>query len=102
MSPAQASAVRLLDGSLARIGLDGPPDPETVPVVDLRGRPLRDLRVSVTDRCNLRCAYCMPEEHYEWLPNGSFLSIDELSRVIGAFADAGVSKVRLTGGEPLL
>jgi GTP 3',8-cyclase len=71
-------------------------------VVDARGRPLRDLRLSVTDRCNLRCAYCMPEEDYEWLPRENFLSFEELETVVAAFADLGVSKVRLTGGEPLL
>lgn len=71
-------------------------------VADLRGRPLRDLRVSVTDRCNLRCAYCMPEEHYRWLPHESHLSVVELATVIEAFVATGVRKVRLTGGEPLL
>lgn len=71
-------------------------------VADLRGRPLRDLRVSVTDRCNLRCAYCMPEEHYRWLPHESHLSVTELASVVQAFVATGVRKVRLTGGEPLL
>lgn len=71
-------------------------------VADLRGRPLRDLRVSVTDRCNLRCAYCMPEEHYQWLPHESHLSVEELASVVQAFVATGVRKVRLTGGEPLL
>jgi cyclic pyranopterin phosphate synthase len=71
-------------------------------VVDERGRALRDLRLSVTDRCNLRCAYCMPQEDYAWLPREDFLSFDELTTLVGAFADVGVTKVRLTGGEPLL
>lgn len=71
-------------------------------VADRRGRPLHDLRVSVTDRCNLRCSYCMPEEHYQWLPHESHLSASELSTLIEAFVAVGVRKVRLTGGEPLL
>ncbi len=69
---------------------------------DLLGRPLRNLRISVTDRCNLRCRYCMPEAEYVWLPRESILSFEELDRVAGIFAGLGVSKVRLTGGEPLL
>lgn len=73
-----------------------------VAVADRRGRLMSDLRVSVTDRCNLRCTYCMPEEHYEWLPASWHLTVDELSTVIGSFVAAGVRKVRLTGGEPLL
>lgn len=71
-------------------------------VVDRRGRPIADLRVSVTDRCNLRCAYCMPEDDYEWLDRREFLSFEELTELIAAFGDLGVTKVRLTGGEPLL
>ena len=69
---------------------------------DLRGRPLRNLRLSVTDRCNLRCAYCMPAEEYTWLPKTGLLSFEELERVVDAFALLGVTKLRLTGGEPLL
>jgi cyclic pyranopterin phosphate synthase len=70
--------------------------------VDLHGRPLRVLRVSLTDRCNLRCEYCMPEDEYAWLPRADLLSFDEIARLVDAFTDAGVTKVRLTGGEPLL
>jgi len=74
--------------------------------IDTRGRPLRDLRVSVTDRCNLRCHYCMPREvfgpGFVFLPHRDLLRFEEIVRVVGAFARAGVSKVRLTGGEPLL
>lgn len=70
--------------------------------LDRLGRPLRDLRVSVTDRCNLRCAYCMPEDHYRWLPREEILTFEELSRLVDAFCATGVEKVRLTGGEPLL
>jgi GTP 3',8-cyclase len=69
---------------------------------DLLGRPLRNLRISVTDRCNLRCRYCMPEAEYVWLPRESILTFEELDRVAGIFAGLGVTKVRLTGGEPLL
>jgi cyclic pyranopterin phosphate synthase len=71
-------------------------------LVDLLGRPLRSLRVSVTDRCNLRCQYCMPEEDYAWLPREDLLSFEEVGRTVDAFAALGVDKVRLTGGEPLL
>jgi GTP 3',8-cyclase len=66
------------------------------------GRPLRNLRISVTDRCNLRCRYCMPEAEYVWLPRASILTFEEIDRVAGIFAGLGVSKIRLTGGEPLL
>jgi len=71
-------------------------------IVDRFGRPLRNLRLSVTDRCNLRCSYCMPEEEYAWLPRGDILTFEEVKRLIDVFADLGVDKVRLTGGEPLL
>ncbi len=69
---------------------------------DALARPLRNLRISVTDRCNLRCAYCMPEEDYVWLPNGEILSFEEISALVDRFIALGVRKVRLTGGEPLL
>ncbi len=69
---------------------------------DLLGRPLKSLRVSVTDRCNMRCRYCMPEEEYVWLPREAILSFEEIERLVGVFARLGVDKVRLTGGEPLL
>ena len=69
---------------------------------DQHGRPLGNLRLSVTDRCNLRCAYCMPEEDYAWLPRGDLLSFEELARLVDAFTALGVDRVRLTGGEPLL
>ncbi len=70
--------------------------------LDARGRPLSSLRISVTDRCNLRCAYCMPEEDYVWLPNAEILSFEELNTVVAAFCAQGVDRVRLTGGEPLV
>ena len=71
-------------------------------LVDTRNRPLRNLRVSVTDRCNLRCGYCMPEEEYVWLPREEILHFEEVSRLVDVFIELGVDKVRLTGGEPLL
>ena len=72
------------------------------PITDTFGRPLRNLRVSVTDRCNLRCQYCMPEEEYVWLPREDLLTFEEISELVGIFTEVGVDKVRLTGGEPLL
>lgn len=73
-----------------------------VPVGDTFGRPLRSLRLSVTDRCNLRCKYCMPEEDYVWLPREDVLTHEEMASLTGYFTDLGVDRVRLTGGEPLL
>src|SRR6266478_2157867 len=69
---------------------------------DVFGRPLLNLRISVTDRCNLRCRYCMPEEEYGWLPREKLLSFEEISELAGIFTEVGIEKVRLTGGEPLL
>jgi len=71
-------------------------------MLDRHGRPLGTLRLSVTDRCNLRCVYCMPEDEYVWLPDESILSVDEIERVVRAFAALGAREVRITGGEPLL
>lgn len=75
-------------------------------IIDTLQRPLRDLRVSVTDRCNMRCRYCMPKEvfgpGFRFLPRRELLSFEEITRIVGAFARVGVRKVRLTGGEPLL
>ncbi|MGY4828818.1 GTP 3',8-cyclase MoaA [Sphaerotilaceae bacterium SBD11-9] len=80
--------------------------PSTGLLSDTLGRPLRDLRISVTDRCNFRCGYCMPKEvfdkHYAFLPHGSLLSFEEITRTARLFAAHGVQKIRLTGGEPLL
>ena len=73
-----------------------------MPTLDRFGRPLRSLRVSVTDRCNLRCLYCMPEADYVWLPKETLLSFEEIAAIVDAFTDLGVDRVRLTGGEPLL
>ena len=71
-------------------------------IADRFNRPLGSLRVSVTDRCNLRCRYCMPEQNYVWLPKQSILTFEEITRLVGVFTSLGADKVRLTGGEPLL
>ena len=71
-------------------------------LLDSLDRPLQSLRVSVTDRCNLRCAYCMPEERYQWLERDEILHFGELSALVDAFCELGVDKVRITGGEPLM
>ena len=73
-----------------------------MPFLDAYGRPMRNLRVSVTDRCNLRCSYCMPEEEYSWLPKGDILSLEEIAKLVEIFTLNGVKKLRLTGGEPLM
>lgn len=73
---------------------------------DKFGRPLRDLRISVTDRCNFRCPYCMPAEifgeSYQFLPKADILTFEEITRLAGIFVEMGVNKLRITGGEPLL
>ena len=78
----------------------------TVALEDRFHRPLRDLRVSITDRCNFRCVYCMPKEvygrDYEFLPRRDLLTFEEIARLAGVFAGLGVEKIRLTGGEPLI
>ena len=71
-------------------------------ILDTFDRPLRNLRLSVTDRCNLRCSYCMPEQDYVWLPREDLLHFEEIERLVDVFIELGVDKVRLTGGEPLL
>ncbi|MEQ1912812.1 MAG: radical SAM protein, partial [Vicinamibacterales bacterium] len=71
-------------------------------VHDQLNRPLRNLRLSVTDRCNLRCQYCMPEMDYVWLPREDMLHFEEISRLVDVFMALGVNHIRLTGGEPLL
>ena len=80
--------------------------PQETNLVDKLGRPLKDLRVSVTDRCNFRCVYCMPksvfDKDYKFLPKKELLSFEEIQTVVKASAALGVNKVRLTGGEPLL
>ena len=81
-------------------------DPSTPTLVDTRGRALRDLRISVTDRCNFRCTYCMPKEVYgrdfQFLERSQLLSFDEIHRMVKVFHGHGIEKVRITGGEPLV
>jgi cyclic pyranopterin phosphate synthase len=89
-----------------------PPRPALVPaaatgiLADTRGRPLRDLRISVTDRCNFRCTYCMPKEvfgkDFQFLERSQLLSFGEIHRMVRLFRDHGVEKIRITGGEPLV
>src|SRR5215510_8288515 len=73
-----------------------------MPSFDTLGRPMRDLRISVTDRCNFRCSYCMPFDEYKWIERQEVLSFEEIERVARLFLDFGIEKVRLTGGEPLV
>ena len=78
----------------------------TIQIKDKLGRPIRDLRISVTDRCNFRCDYCMPKEifgdDYTFLPKNELLTFEELTRISKIYAQLGVKKIRITGGEPLL
>ncbi len=87
-------------------GLPHEIEPATGHITDRRGRPLRDLRISVTDRCNFRCTYCMPKEvfdkDYRFLPHADLLNFEEIVRLARLFVEHGVEKIRLTGGEPLL
>ena len=71
-------------------------------VLDTYKRPIRDLRISVTDRCNFRCSYCMPLDQYEWINKKEILTFEEISRLAALFIQLGVEKIRLTGGEPLV
>jgi cyclic pyranopterin phosphate synthase len=91
--------------ALVRAAAAHPPAVRSVPL-DARGRALHDLRISVTDRCNFRCVYCMPKDvfgrDYPFLAHDELLTFEEIERVARVFADLGVRKIRLTGGEPLL
>ena len=69
---------------------------------DVYSRPIKDLRISVTDRCNYRCTYCMPLEEYVWIDRSEILSFEEITRLARLFAGLGVEKIRITGGEPLV
>ena len=88
------------------VRLSQDPQPATGQLLDALSRPLRDLRISVTDRCNFRCSYCMPKEvfdkDYPYLPHSALLSFEEVTRLTRQFVAHGVQKIRLTGGEPLL
>src|SRR5437773_8631067 len=70
------------------------------PLIDTQGRTVRDLRISVTDRCNLRCVYCMPAEGMPWLPREEILTYEEIARFARVCLDLGITGIRLTGGEP--
>ncbi len=100
--------IPLIDQRLRSLTAQVPalPIPATGLLGDTLGRPLRDLRISVTDRCNFRCSYCMPKEifdkDYAYLPHSALLSFEEITRVARVFVAHGVQKIRLTGGEPLL
>src|ERR1700693_6508565 len=104
-----AKIVPLADARLARgaaVPHPAAPFPPPGPLADTRGRVLRDLRVSVTDRCNFRCVYCMPKDvfghDYPFLPHADLLTFEEIARLARIFKLHGVEKIRLTGGEPLL
>jgi GTP 3',8-cyclase len=71
-------------------------------LLDAYNRPIKDLRISVTDRCNFRCLYCMPLDEYEWIDKKEILTFEEIERLVKLFVQAGVDKIRLTGGEPLV
>jgi cyclic pyranopterin phosphate synthase len=73
-----------------------------MPLEDAHGRLISDLRVSVTDRCNFRCRYCMPAEGMPWIPREEILSFEEIERLARVLVDLGIRSVRLTGGEPLV
>ena len=93
-------------GSLVQLGRSGPhparPIPEHGPMEDGWGRRIEYLRISVTDKCNLRCVYCMPEEGLPWLRRDEILSYEEIVSIVRAMAGMGLRKVRITGGEPLV
>src|SRR5213593_4002186 len=71
-------------------------------LLDTLNRPIKDLRISVTDRCNFRCTYCMPFDEYKWIERQEVLSFEEIERVARVFCGLGIEKIRLTGGEPLV
>src|SRR3954465_14842279 len=74
--------------------------PTRAPLVDSFARVADDLRVSVTDRCNFRCTYCMPAEGLAWLPRSEILTFEEMTRLVGVFRSLGVRSIKVTGGEP--
>jgi cyclic pyranopterin phosphate synthase len=105
MTPTQVTAVNLGLPRIARAPrvADAAGRPDTPGLIDRYGRVATDLRVSLTDRCNLRCSYCMPAEGLDWLPNDELLSDEELLRLMRiAVERLGITDIRLTGGEPLL
>jgi cyclic pyranopterin phosphate synthase len=100
--PVPIHIIRQLD----RLVATGHAAPSSAPPLDQLSRPLRDLRISVTDRCNFRCTYCMPkaqfDKHHRYLSHNDLLSFEEITRLAKPFVELGVGKIRLTGGEPLL
>jgi cyclic pyranopterin phosphate synthase len=88
--------------ALETIDLIGAVTRDVAPLADQFKRPITYLRISVTDRCNLRCVYCMPEAGLQWIPKGDILTFEEIARIVEAGASAGLHSVRLTGGEPLV
>jgi len=102
----QMKTIRLVDARSAHPALAAPGAAAGGPPVDALGRGLHDLRISVTDRCNFRCVYCMPKDvfgrDYPFLPHAELLTFEEITRVAREFVALGVRKIRLTGGEPLL
>jgi cyclic pyranopterin phosphate synthase len=100
--------IPLIDQRFAAVAARVPAQsiPATGLLADSLGRPLRDLRISVTDRCNFRCSYCMPKEVFDknhpYLPHSALLTFEEITRIARQFVAHGVRKIRLTGGEPLL
>src|SRR5690348_8566439 len=101
----QIKTIPLVDVRAPRLAPAAGPAPEGPPL-DTRGRALHDLRISVTDRCNFRCVYCMPKDvfgrDYPFLPHSALLTFEEITRIARIFVAHGVRKIRLTGGEPLL
>lgn len=97
LSVIDLSTTRLPELTRAEVG-----PPAEGPVVDSFGRRMGDLRISLTDRCNFRCLYCMPEEGLPWLPDQRVLSFDEIERLARLFVRLGITELRLTGGEPTL
>jgi len=104
--PEKVIPIRPASASRGGPGASKPPRFEGGAFADTLGRGLRDLRISVTDRCNFRCVYCMPrdvfDEDYKFLPQSSLLTFEEIARVARVFVGLGVEKIRLTGGEPLI
>jgi cyclic pyranopterin phosphate synthase len=105
LADARAAAVAAAGGTLVQRAASGPAL-SAADLADTHGRRLHDLRISVTDRCNFRCVYCMPKDvfgrDYPFLPHDALLTFEEIARVSRVFVDLGVAKIRLTGGEPLL
>jgi cyclic pyranopterin phosphate synthase len=99
-TPAQRIDVPAGDIGAAPGDGEGAPAPRAGALVDTHGRTVRDLRISVTDRCNLRCVYCMPAEGMPWLPKDDLLTYEEITRFARVCLDLGVEGIRLTGGEP--